>query len=736
MKALNGENNVVDDKAVSEVISILETYPITRATLEQTRIGKTVNELRKKIKDEKLAKRAKQLVRSWKNILDGTVPVVNGEKSVRPGHPAVAALQVSPAMSPGLSRTPPSVAGRGVSPALSRDIARTSAASSRLASPALPATGKPLTPTAAKSRVASPALAGNKLGGQTPVTSQRVASPALAVSKLGDQTPLSSRVISPSLPGSKPRTPLLASASRVASPGIDSGKAGIRPSSATSSPALSPSPHPSTPGSLVSRRELDAARAASRDKSRVNLVAGREDTSSSGRATPTGRLTPSSIHSENSQDRVLGDRGNGAADSDSESNSNFSRSNRASFNHQNNHSSSSATLSKSSDRGSSSKDQRDLSKANVANRKRTREHSLSPPEVSSKQLKLESSGLSVNSNSKHERTINGCVKSGKKTWSGPELPRVSSTCSLPANFGRLSSPKSQFTTGNGEASVSDSLQHQESVDSRLSSQSFDRPSRDKHKVKTTEQLIEQLQKKNNSSRVGASVINDLRTNQIEREKDVQGSVLPPGVKPRGRKSKRGKDDVQLTVPSSDVTLSQAKNELVERFLETSDPSSTVEEYSPFKDDLLSQRSDSVLEPSLGLGACSHSFSKGSFDSGFAPSLHHVPRPGSEEKAEGEGLETGAVSTLQDSTGALSLEQIYAQLPPVDDDVDWDAVGFYELPETEPVTDEVVNRLHTTQWAGVNGLYDINGDWQRWHQTVTMPSYEGDMLHVLPYVDLD
>nr|KAG5705892.1 hypothetical protein BaRGS_030782 [Batillaria attramentaria] len=65
LKALNGENNVVDDKAVLEVISILEKYPITRTTLE------TVNELRKKIKDEKLAKRAKQLVRSWKNILDG-----------------------------------------------------------------------------------------------------------------------------------------------------------------------------------------------------------------------------------------------------------------------------------------------------------------------------------------------------------------------------------------------------------------------------------------------------------------------------------------------------------------------------------------------------------------------------------------------------------------------------------------------------------------------------------------
>ncbi|KAK7495911.1 hypothetical protein BaRGS_00012901 [Batillaria attramentaria] len=712
LKALNGENNVVDDKAVLEVISILEKYPITRTTLEQTRIGKTVNELRKKIKDEKLAKRAKQLVRSWKNILDGTATVVNGE---RPSHPAVAALQLSPAVSPALSRTPPPHAGRGTSPALARTPVTLG---SRSASPALSASGKPLTPALAKPRLASPALASSRPGTASPLIAQRVASPAL--------------------PGSKPRTPLLPSTSRVASPVVDYSKARIRPPSASSSPALSPASRPSTPGAPLSRRDGDALRSSGKDKSRVG--SGRDDVSGSGRATPTGRLTPSSLYSENSQDRVLGDRGNGAVDSDCESNSNFSRSSHGgSFNHRNNnHSAGVSSLSKSSNKGSSSKDQRDLSKANVANRKRTREHSQSPPEVSSKQSKLEPSGLSVN---RHERAVNGCVKSGKKVWPGAEsLPRVSSTCSLPANVGRVSSPKSPFAAGNGDASsqLADSLLRQESTDSRLSAQSFDRPSRDKHKVKTTEQLIEELQKKNNSSRVGASVINDLRTNQIEKERDVQGSVLPPGVKPRGRKGKRGKDDdIQLSVPSSDVTLSQAKNELVERFLETSDPSSTVEEYSPFKDDLLSQRSDSVLEPGLGLGAHSGSFSKDSFDSGF-PTVHRdSPRPTPvEQKAGDRRPQSTTVPDSQSCGAGLSLQEIYAQLPPVDDDIDWDAVDYYELPEPEPVTDELVDRLHNTQWPGVNGFYDINGEWHRLHETMTFASYQGDMLHVLPYVDLD
>lgn len=697
LKALNGDNNVIDNKAVLEVISILETYPITRTTLEQTRIGKTVNDLRKKIKDEKLAKRAKQLVRSWKNILDGTAPVVNGEKAVRPSHPAVAALQVSPAVSPSLSRTQAPIIGRGTSPALARTPVTLASRS-----PAL--TGKPLTPASAKPRIASPAVVGSKPGTPNTLVAQRISSPALA--------------------GAKPRTPLLASTSRVASPVVDY-KTHVRTHSASSSPALSPALRPSTPG--ISRRDGDGAKA--RDRSRL----GTEDVTNSGRATPTGRLTPSSIYSENSQDRVLGDRGNGAYDSDSESNSNFSSS-RASFNHRNNnHSAGASALLKSSTKGSTSKDQRDLSKTNVANRKRTREHSVSPPDVSSKQSKFESSSLSVSSNSRQDRTLNGCVKLSKKSWS--DLPRVSSACSLPANVGCLPSPKSPFLSGNGDTSVlpPDILHRQESSDSRLSAHS----ARDKHKVKTTEQLIEELQKRNNSSRVGASVINDLRTNQIEKERDIQRSVLPPGVKPKGRRGKRSKeDDIELSVPSSDVTLSQAKNELVERFLKTSDPSSPVDEYSPFKDDLLSQRSDSVLEPSLGLGAYSSSFSRHSRDNGF-PAVHrHLSKPLSEQAGRTSKTQDTAASQSQTLGSTLTLEEIYAQLPPVDDDIDWDAVDFYELPEPEPVTDEVVYRLHNTQWSGVNGMHDFRGGWHGWHQTMTMVSSDSDVLHVLPYVDLD
>ncbi|KAI8425799.1 hypothetical protein MSG28_011578 [Choristoneura fumiferana] len=55
--------------AVNEIISILEKINITKELLETTRLGKHVNELRRKTSEPTLARRAKVLVKRWRDLV-------------------------------------------------------------------------------------------------------------------------------------------------------------------------------------------------------------------------------------------------------------------------------------------------------------------------------------------------------------------------------------------------------------------------------------------------------------------------------------------------------------------------------------------------------------------------------------------------------------------------------------------------------------------------------------------
>ncbi|CAN7938987.1 unnamed protein product, partial [Ixodes hexagonus] len=53
-----------------------------------------------------------------------------------------------------------------------------------------------------------------------------------------------------------------------------------------------------------------------------------------------------------------------------------------------------------------------------------------------------------------------------------------------------------------------------------------------------------------------------------------------------------------------------------------------------------------------------------------------------------------------------------------------------------VTPAVEERFATDKWEFVNGLYDHRGEWRGWEEVTTAESVGGDVLHILPYVNID
>ncbi|XP_075528246.1 uncharacterized protein LOC142560204 isoform X1 [Dermacentor variabilis] len=100
LKALDEDNNVVDMAAVIEVIGLLERTPITKDTLERTRLGKYINELRKRTSNDSLARRAKELVKSWRRLL----PCDPQQQTPNGGGPPV--VVVGPGPGPGIGPGP------------------------------------------------------------------------------------------------------------------------------------------------------------------------------------------------------------------------------------------------------------------------------------------------------------------------------------------------------------------------------------------------------------------------------------------------------------------------------------------------------------------------------------------------------------------------------------------------------------------------------------------------------
>jgi len=238
---IDGDYNVTNMGVVVEVIGQLENFHITREELETTRLGKHINELRRKASDRLLASRAKSLIKKWKSLLpttpgSGPPPgggnnnnsnlATNGNTGGRVSHPSHPSQAV---VSPRL----------GPHPGLQRAATRTPSTSPRLppVSPRLGGAGGPRTPLVSpRLPSASPrTLAPIARGPGAPVRAVPVPSPAL--SKCGGGT--GSRT-SPVLISSSTSTSPSRSVSRPASPAtveLESREPSPRPTQGTRSPS-------------------------------------------------------------------------------------------------------------------------------------------------------------------------------------------------------------------------------------------------------------------------------------------------------------------------------------------------------------------------------------------------------------------------------------------------------------------------------------------------------------------
>ncbi|XP_074640477.1 uncharacterized protein LOC141898468 isoform X2 [Tubulanus polymorphus] len=610
------ESDVVDMVAVLEVVSLLEKYPITKEALETTRLGKYVNELRKKTSNDELAKRAKKLVRNWQKLItSGPEPShVNGER-LSQNKPAV--------------DSPRTVKINTVSPALS--------------------TGRPLTPA---SRPITPAVSSKSV---TPAS--RPVTPAVSGK--------------PVTPGSGPATP--------------SSKSSI-------SPVLNPANGPTFAGSVGNKSLFNKANLKSKPPLSPAVV-------------------PSSDVSSRLKNVIEKPQ--------------------------------SPALSKLNCQGNG--DTQNLSVTNAANKRRRKDESGAVEILPEKRSKNENELDSLFDKAKE--IPNGAITTElhSKTLEG----RLVHSYSSPAlsSLNKTSTPK--FPTGGkkSRALTSTPVTPIRPPDSDVSktaaaSMAGSLPTRTP-KVKTTAQLIAELQAKSSSSNVSAATVTRIATNQIEKELDeLNPSIVPAGAKPRPHRKRQSFCD--LAPPdATHITLRQTKTELVEKFLQTS--------FAP------NQNSDPNLPSPLPLFKPETTICDSSaFDADSQSQLDFFPNNQSADSksssdfnyaknADAQSVDSHENSVAPVTTAPLSVKRDevdpYSLLPPVNYDINWDeddnpsACDAAEPPRYSG-TDDDVSKMHEDKLPGINGCYDSAGDWHSWHETLSRNTFNDDILPILPYVIID
>ncbi|CAG9770373.1 unnamed protein product [Ceutorhynchus assimilis] len=192
LRALDSNYNVTDMPEVVDIICNLERVAITKELLETTRLGKYINELRRKTNNQELWRRAKELLKKWRSMV---LPEVNGQIKV----PAPTQPGTLKAATPSMASPPLQGQGLRIPPASAMKVSPPMMVTPKMVSPSLqnrlvgPGVQKLVSPAP---RLISP--------GQRLVSpAQRLVSPQISKKLVSPHN----RMVSPGMPVEKPVSP-------------------------------------------------------------------------------------------------------------------------------------------------------------------------------------------------------------------------------------------------------------------------------------------------------------------------------------------------------------------------------------------------------------------------------------------------------------------------------------------------------------------------------------------------
>lgn len=139
--------------------------------------------------------------------------------------------------------------------------------------------------------------------------------------------------------------------------------------------------------------------------------------------------------------------------------------------------------------------------------------------------------------------------------------------------------------------------------------------------------------------------------------------------------------------------------------------------------------------------------KSESEEGSEPDLVSRPSTAAEEASSSE--ESSEPSRVPTPAPRESVEDILSQLPPIDSEkvlAELEQNMSEEEPEIEglipafkprtEVTSALVDDLNNGQLDHIGGIRDYQGDFKEWHQMASLPSKDGELLHILPYSLID